>query len=413
MVFLKKMFYVALFLFVIFYIFYQVTGFSSDELSVMTARYSTAETIYSFDAYLFRDEKILTSSNSGVAEYLINDGEYASVDTELVRVYNSEGDKQQLALQIEKLEAQKALLEKSNPSQSSLMSDTLSAERSAQENYLKLLEQIYFKNYEDAVLSADNFLVSVNCLKVFLGSPGAFSNRISLINEQLQELKKAYSGSFDVVKNQQSGYFFKSVDGFEDLFSYDMIQNASLFEFIDLFSYADELTPKVSDNIAGKLINNHIWYIAIPVSYDDAKLFKDGVSYDVQFLHNDNLELEMTHYKTLSSETESVAVVILSCTNIPQGFDYRRMQSVRITLSEDYGFRVPTNAIRTLNGETGVYILRKSKVTFKKVSVIVEKNGFSIVKITDETDENYYDYIKLNDCVIIDGENLYDGKVVG
>jgi hypothetical protein len=68
---------------------------------------------------------------------------------------------------------------------------------------------------------------------------------------------------------------------------------------------------------------------------------------------------------------------------------------------------VPQKAVRNINGQTGVYVLDRYVVRFRRISILGEENGMYICDPTLEGE----DCLKLYDSIIVEGRNLYDGKV--
>jgi hypothetical protein len=85
-------------------------------------------------------------------------------------------------------------------------------------------------------------------------------------------------------------------------------------------------------------------------------------------------------------------------------------------MGSDSGYRIPEEAMTTLDGDDGVYILVGSVVEFRRVTVISRGNGYYIVNTfeKDLDDESTSDtpYLKANDMIITSGNDLYDGKLI-
>ena len=79
---------------------------------------------------------------------------------------------------------------------------------------------------------------------------------------------------------------------------------------------------------------------------------------------------------------------------------------------------MPVEAVQTVvdkaTGEeqTGVYILNASVVHFRRIDIIAEGNGYYIVAKLDKTKENYYEYLNLNDLIILEPDGMYEGKIL-
>ena len=95
-------------------------------------------------------------------------------------------------------------------------------------------------------------------------------------------------------------------------------------------------------------------------------------------------------------------------------------------MSSQTGYRIPTDALVELRGETGVYIIVGTVVEFRRVTVSLKDNGngYVIVKTyeMDRADTSVAEsegetvdrpaYLKANDLIITSGNDLYDGKLI-
>ena len=71
------------------------------------------------------------------------------------------------------------------------------------------------------------------------------------------------------------------------------------------------------------------------------------------------------------------------------------------------GLRVPVSAVRTNeNNQTGVYILKNNKVTFRRIEILDEKDGSCIVKEFSPDEEGYAEMLHKYDSLIISGKGL-------
>ena len=74
----------------------------------------------------------------------------------------------------------------------------------------------------------------------------------------------------------------------------------------------------------------------------------------------------------------------------------------------NFAFKISNSAIRTVDGEKGVYIVRGNLMGFRKIHVLYSTDTFSIVDNPKDSSE----YIKLYDNVVTEGVDLYDNKLV-
>ena len=164
----------------------------------------------------------------------------------------------------------------------------------------------------------------------------------------------------------------------------------------------------------GKLINSPEWYVLSEISADQLKKFTEGNTYPLTFPYNSDVVIKMKLERIIRENSSESVVLVFKTNTMPDNFNYLRKQSVQIVEESYTGYKVPANALRVVDGVKGVYILSGNTVKFKEVEVLVELNGYFIVKEqpTYLEDENYNKKLGLYDVIIISGKNLYDGKIV-
>ena len=85
-----------------------------------------------------------------------------------------------------------------------------------------------------------------------------------------------------------------------------------------------------------------------------------------------------------------------------------RMADVQIITDEYSGYRISNSAIREVDSQKGVYVLRGNMVQFRKINILYSTEDYSIVEnVKDDSS-----YIRQYDTIITEGVDLYDGKVL-
>jgi hypothetical protein len=118
-------------------------------------------------------------------------------------------------------------------------------------------------------------------------------------------------------------------------------------------------------------------------------------------------------YRILSEVGSESAVLLFRADVLPQDFRYMRNQTVQIELSAFTGYRVPIGAVRIVNGQSGVFVLRGSIVEFRRILPLFEYDGYLLVADSDATKGEEGSWLKKNESIIVKGKALYDGKIVG
>jgi putative membrane fusion protein len=191
------------------------------------------------------------------------------------------------------------------------------------------------------------------------------------------------------------------VDGYEALFSVDVLTELTVEGLKSLSS----TQPPVMEKFAvGKMVYGYDWYLALLV-HNAVALPDEGNTYTVTFPEEQG-SLRMTCQRVSAEGNDTL--IILHSDQIPADFSFARRQRVEISLGSTSGYYIPDTALHTVNGVEGVYIFHESTVRFRRIHVIYRGDGYCIAEEQPEGDE---DYLSINDLLITEGKNLYDGKV--
>ena len=86
-----------------------------------------------------------------------------------------------------------------------------------------------------------------------------------------------------------------------------------------------------------------------------------------------------------------------------------RTAQIKILFDETSGIRIPSAAIHfDEKGEKGVFVKVGVNVHFKYIEVIRTEGDYTLVRDTTEKDG----FLSLYDSVIVEGTELYDGKII-
>ena len=78
-------------------------------------------------------------------------------------------------------------------------------------------------------------------------------------------------------------------------------------------------------------------------------------------------------------------------------------------VSREYsGLKVPKKALRVVDGQKGVYIVKGMQAKFVPVEILYSTDNMMICNKLDADGQ-----LRLYDQVIVKGRNLYDGKIIG
>lgn len=376
------------------------------------------------DAFIIRDETIINNNTSGVLSYTLNDGDEVKAGGEIAKVYNNEQDAA-AQTKADALEEKAAALQELQVNQ---VSNTVGIDTINNEINSDIISLLSNLNQEELILAGTNvndLVSSINQRQVYTGKVSDFSSEIADLEAQITELRNSSGESIGTVKSDKAGYFSAHCDGYENVISYKNIDKLKLSDLVNIQK------SNLSDNFAGKVISSLNWYIACKVSADEATNLSlwDGNA-TVLFSNASTENIPATIYRINQESKDSDALVILKCDYMNSALIEARQEPVEIGLGTYTGLRISKKAIhddyvektvydddnnKSVEREKvqGVYVLYGSEVQFKQISILYADDDYVIC---DETPDDGIlfngETVSLYDQVIIEGDDMYDGKVI-
>ncbi len=214
-------------------------------------------------------------------------------------------------------------------------------------------------------------------------------NKESIMKKGVKNISKSSLGEkikFNEVRSKENGIFSYFVDGFEEQLSTEVNFNSLNFK-----DYKKE--KSVDGNVLGKII---VGSKCIMVC--DKKLDPPG-NYDIK--------LEMSSDEIKCYLSQSYDKISIFEAEIDDNLINSRLENVKIRTSCVEGIKIKKGAVHEVGGQKGVFILDKRVFKFKKINIKYESNNCVICE------RNESDPLSLHegDAVVVNGANLYDGKV--
>ena len=398
---------------IIFYISYHLTDSFENPLGLQNAVYvDQSKTIYA-DGYILREETVLyaSSRNVGSVTPSVADGQRLARYDKAADIY--EGTSPDITARIEEIDSQLSLLEKSQADDVSQV-NTSGLDASIFQNVQDIRTQVEEGSLGEAVNIRTSFLVNIKKREILGGTMTDYSTQIALLKEERNALRAQLGSCLETYYTPQSGYYFSpaSVDGYESVFASDKLDDITYDTFMELTTKEPE-APKRQTQCVGKLVTDFRWYLACPMTKTEAAELEDGRSYTLVFPYNGNKSLRMKLDNVIPELPGTGAIAVFVCELVPEGFDYTRMQPVQISTADYRGFSVPMSAVRMVDGWEGVYVLDEVTVTFKRILIVYEGDGYYICVEGEEDPDCPYGWLRMNDVIITEGTELEIGKVVG
>ena len=393
------------------YIIYHLTGELRTDIKTTPATLTTFESTFTSKVTILRNETIVYSPIEGNISYLFNDGDKVANGALLAEIYPSGADPE-TSKKIVELDRRIRLLESSNMSDAEKRTDTESTDLLIRNSLYDFLDAADSSNISKADSISDDLLTQLNKRRIITKFTPNFNKQIEILKAQRSALSASLPSSESSVSAEKVGYFYSSVDGYENILSSANISSMTYNEYLNLAKRSpEEYTSTENGYAIGKLVTDYLWYIACEIEISELHNYETGSTYNIKFPYNNDTTLTTDLYRILSEAGSKTAVLIFRTGILPEDFRYLRHQTVQIVKESYTGYKVPISAVRVLNGKAGVYILQGSKVLFKRIDPLYEQDGYIIVAERDQSREDYNDWLAKNDFIIVKGTGLYDGKI--
>lgn len=388
------------------YLLYHLTNGFTVEMKTQVVKPVTEEKIVSASGMIVRDERVVTSSASGVVSYLYDDGTKVKIGARLATVYSGNADTDKVA-RIAEIDKAIELLSLSEIDEKTTVSDGAAASREISSLLMSASEQIVRGDYGNVGSVADRLLTTAVRRDTILADGEGAGATLAALNAERDSLTASLTGISASVKAPAAGYFYSHADGGEGVFDFDSVKSLTAAEY----RVKAGLIEDASELAVGKIVVSPTWYLLLPMENEAAKPFKAGEKYDVSF-DGDGIRLSMT--LAAKNEGDGESLLVFTSKMMPRGFSYDRVQNVSVVASTVEGYKLPASALRVVDGHVGVYIRSGNNVKFRAVEQIHESGAYVFVAtdtegITlyggddDETNDLYCKGLSLYDAVIISG----------
>ncbi len=395
--------YLCILLVVIFFV-YQIVIWMLN--GVITTEATISYTVFddiTADAVFIRNEKLIEKSADGVYSYAVSNGEKVSSGGVIASIYGDSASAEN-QIKLNKLKNQRDELISLQNTGTSYFADIDLINAKVDADILYLLDIIYDSKGLDSLTeySAD-LLYQLNKKQISTGYISNFNDLITKLDTEILNIESSLNPPVSSVFSPVSGYFVNKVDGYENNLSFDDLNNFSVSEYDTI----DAIQPVDTAGYVGKVIIGDKWNAVCVVETSKAALINVGqeVKINIPQISVSDISADVVAINPDSSGEKSL--IVIECDEISDNIVNLRFESISIHANHYSGLRISTDAIRVVDGVTGVYVIQENEARFKKIDIIFSSVDFVICKIEDKNNA-----LILYDEVITEGSNLYDGKVI-
>lgn len=365
--------------------------------------YSTTEYI-GFKGIYARDEKLVSYNVNGVLNYTHPDGYKVAKNSVIAEVYRNQAD---LACQqqIDDLIARRTVLQDAQALVGTDSSQLESFSNQIFDMHAEMMQYICDGDYKSASALKSDMLNLRSKKEIVKGTETSYAEKIQDINNQISTLKAQISSDPYAISIGETGYFVSSVDGYEDILNSETVFELSKGQIEQIL--AADTADSNPRGVIGKLIDGYKWYmVAVLDTVKMGTVFEGAeVTLRVGYSQQD----VKASVVSLKRQEDGSSICIFECDMFSSDFVDGRVAQVKLLMDSYEGIRIPTSAIRIVDNKAGVYIRNGIKVEFKQIKQLISEEDYTLVENTGDLDG----YISLYDTVIVEGKDLYDGKIIG
>ncbi len=386
------------------FIGYQFFQIIYSPYSTQTAfEYTMASSVES-TGIVVRDETLITYSSGGVYGFTAVDGERITAGGNVGEVFST-AEQASIYLQIQRLDEEIALLENAQSLSAMTNTDVEIILKQSQNTSYEMIELLDSENYALLSNTRNSLNFYYNRMQIATGKEENFS---LLIEQKLAErvaLSAIVQAPVSYITSPITGYFSSSVDGYESIATIDVIHEMPPAE---LQNFILSSLPQPNTGTIAKVSENYKWYVYSVLPLEGSHAYTVGGHVTISFLYTPAINLNAEIISVEEDVENQILKVGFQFTEVTPDTVNLRIQPIKISFKEYTGLRIDKRALHIVDGVMGVYVRYGNIAQFKPITPIFEDEYYYLVPLT--TSEN--NGVKLYDEIIVEGRDLYDGKLL-
>ncbi|MDR0951942.1 MAG: hypothetical protein LBM18_03365 [Oscillospiraceae bacterium] len=398
---------ILLFVAVLAYIGFYVVGQLRDELRTAPVVQVVLEDTVPLSGLVVRSEQLLESSQSFVS-VSVRDGQLVAAGETLAVAYSGESALARARLLQEKLLQQQYI--------SSVLSEQVSGEDArAREGQIKsAVTALAAASARGQAQELPRAAMELSSL-IITGALTASQETLDALTREIESLSAQSEADIVPITAPQSGLFFSSADGYENLTPESVMTLSP--EALRTLLGAPRSAP---EDVLGKLASPLEWYYAALVPFETAQRLEVGGSVNLAFARYRQQSMKAM-VVSINYHADNECAVVFRCTVAAADLLYARLSNAELVFDTTSGLRVPKEAvfeetIEEENAETGetastvrhfVYTATGLQAEKKYIEIVWEGEDFCLAAVQPEPGS-----LREGNDIILGGDELYDGMLL-
>ena len=373
--------------------------------STQTAlEYTMSESVES-TGLIIREEVLVYHNGSGIYGFSARDGERITATSNIGDVFQTESQAFSV-IQLRNIDEEILLLETAQNLSAYTHTDLNIIIKQTQSVSYQLASIIDTGDYSTLSSIENNLNFYYNRMQVATGQEEAFETLLAIKRAERDTTALMAGAPSSHITAPISGYFSSVIDGYENSITNTEAQSMSPFE---LQEYTLNFLPTPNSTAIARIQPDYRWYVYTTIPFDEGRSFVVGKRVFVSFLYSSttNLSAEIILVE-VDEENEIIKIGLLFTEVSSETVNMQGIQPINISFSQFTGLRIDKRALHIVDGVTGVYVRYGNIVQFKPINPIFEDENYYLVPL-EPTAENG---VRLYDEIIVEGTDLYDGKLL-
>ena len=401
---LKRILFIALAAMAVVFVVYQIASFGRSRVHPLNTQTALSRTITkSIEAHgvVVREESLLTANASGTVVPRVANGSKVSAGDPVAEIFSSQQDAQYL-LELDAVAAQISYYESIQLlSAGSIYENKDTYNQNISQSLFSLIGCINNNDLAALPQAVDALSVSVTKKQIVVGTAVDVDTRLEALYRRRETLEGYISKGVDLSADR-AGYYVDQADGYEGFADYSAVLT---FTPEDVQSLLDASPRRVSHNF-GKLITQFNWYLLCCVGREQAESLAVGQKINIAFPSYSGGTIRM-QLAAVNEASDGRLALVFRSNLMNSEIASLRMEDIKICLEEYSGYAVDKTALRTVDGQVGVYVQVGNIVRFRKIDIVYTDENIILASTGGGSG-----YLKRYDEIITEGTDLYDGKII-
>lgn len=351
---------------------------------------------------------------------LKQEGEKVARGVQVARINRTESST--YSKELEEIDKQIEILRRSSDNKEIFNEDKERIDKNIDAIIDELQNSILNGNYSEALIHRDTLLVTIDKQQLVSGHNNLMSISLEKLQERKNEIIKNMESSNHISYASKAGIISYQLDGLEDIFTINKINEYEPSDFRIIDVNKTDLTEKREVKYGEpvyKIIDNFTWYIMTEVESKEMDKLQEGKTIYIKI--NDEDRKIISRIVRLVKENDK-SFIILKLSEYFHEYYKERYIDIHIIKNTYEGLIIPNKSIVEKDGIRGVYIKDISGIVkFRPIKILARHNEHtivskgaglnSVIELEVNGEVHKFNTVQMYDEVFVNGSKVKEGLI--